>query len=128
MSFFQRIITAGLVLSSLSTTATELMPDIERSTTIVFVQGTKYFVHTVKKGETLYSISKAYEVSEAEIKQHNPSVADGLKIEQTIRIPVSDKQIASNDKKRNKQFRFLHILEPFLPYMANHISAIIPQT
>lgn len=111
MSFFQRIITAGLILSSLSTTAAELMPDIKRSTTIVFVQGTKYFVHTVKKGETLYSISKAYEVSEAEIKQHNPSVADGLKIEQTLRIPVSDKHIANNDKKRKKEF-IAHKIKP----------------
>lgn len=103
MRFFQFIITAAF-LSTVTATATNLMPDIERSTTIVFVNGKKYIVHTVKKGETLYSLSKAYEVSEDDIKLHNPAVADGLKIDQTIKIPVSEKQLANHDKKRKKEF------------------------
>ena len=104
MRFFPLIITTGLILSALTASANELMPDIERSTTIVFVNGKKYIVHTVKKGETLYSLSKTYQVSEDEIKEHNPAVADGLKIDQAIKIPFSEKQAASNDKKRKKEF------------------------
>ena len=103
MRFFQLFITAGL-LTTLTATATSLTPDIERSTTIVFVNGKKYLVHTVKKGETLYSLSKTYGVSEEDIKSHNPAVADGLKIDQAIKIPVSEKQLANNDKKRKKEF------------------------
>ncbi|MBQ1254063.1 MAG: LysM peptidoglycan-binding domain-containing protein [Alistipes sp.] len=104
MRFIQLFITAGFILSTLTSLGVELMPDVKRSTTIVFVNGKKYFVHTVKKGETLYSISKAYETSEEIIKQHNPSTTDGLKIDQAIKIPVSEKQIASNEKKRKKDF------------------------
>ena len=104
MKIFQRIITTGLILSSLATTAANFVPDIKRSTTIVFVNGKKYFIHTVKKGETLYSIAKTYQVSEEEIKQHNPMAADGLKVDQALKIPVSEKELATTEKKRKKDF------------------------
>ena len=104
MKIFQRIITTGLILSSLATTAANFVPDIKRSTTIVFVNGKKYFIHTVKKGETLYSIAKTYQVSEDEIKQHNPMATDGLKVDQALKIPVSDKELATTEKKRKKDF------------------------
>lgn len=111
MRFFQLFITAGFILSTLSAVGSDLMPDVKRSTTIVFINGKKYIVHTVNKGETLYSLSKTYQISEEEIKQHNPAVADGLKIGQAIKIPVSEKQIASNDKKRKKEF-IAHKIKP----------------
>lgn len=104
MSFFQRILIAALMLSTLTASGAEPSPDNGRTATIVFINGKKYFVHTVKKGDTLYSISKAYGVSEEDIKQNNLAVADGLKIDQTLRIPVSEKQLAANDKKRKKEF------------------------
>lgn len=104
MRFIKFFTIAGFILSTLTTLGVELMPDVKRSTMIVFVNGKKYFVHTVKRGETLYSISKAYETSEEEIIKHNPSAKDGLKIDQAIKIPVSEKQIAGNDKKRKKDF------------------------
>ncbi len=104
MRFFQRILTATLLLTSLSAGAVEVMPDIEQSKVIVFISGKKYYVHTVKQGNTLYSIAKAYGISEEEIKQHNPSVANGLKIGQSVRIPVSEKSTAQVEKKRKKEF------------------------
>lgn len=104
MRFFQRILTLGLLLSSLTSVAVEYMPDIEPSKVIVFISGKKYYVHTVEQGNTLYSIAKAYNVSEAEIKEHNPSVTEGLKIGQTIKIPVSEKSAAQVDKRRKKEY------------------------
>ena len=106
MRILQRIITLGVAMLSLSALAAEYMPDIKKSEVIVFINGKKYYVHTVKSGDTLYSIAKAYGVEEALIKENNPAAADGLKIDQSIKIPVSEKalQEARNEKKRKKDF------------------------
>ena len=52
-----------------------------------------YVEHTVKKGETLYSISKTYGVSISNITSLNPEVEkSGLKTGQVIKIPTANKQ------------------------------------
>lgn len=106
MRIFQRVITICLIVASLSAVATEYMPDIAKSKVIVFINGKKYYVHTVKSGDTLYSMSKAYGVSEDAIKECNPTVADGLKLDQTVKIPVADNATADarEVKKRKKEF------------------------
>ena len=106
MKIFQRVITICLIVASLSAVATEYMPDIAKSKVIVFINGKKYYVHTVKSGDTLYSMSKAYGVSEDAIKECNPTVADGLKLDQTVKIPVADNATADarEVKKRKKEF------------------------
>ena len=106
MKLIQRIITLSVAMLTLSAMAAEYMPDIKKSEVIVFINGKKYYVHNVKSGDTLYSIAKAYGVEEAIITQNNPTAADGLKIDQSIKIPVSEKalQQARNEKKRKKDF------------------------
>ncbi len=86
--------------------AAEHAPAIEKSAVIVFINGKKYYVHTVKSGDTLYSIAKAYGVTENEIKECNPNVADGLRIDQTVKIPVPErtKAEARAERKRKKEF------------------------
>ena len=105
MKIFKRFIAAGLIFSTLSGTAVELMP-VEKSPVIVFINGKKYYVHTVKSGDTLYSIAKAYEVGENDIRECNPSVGDGLRIDQTVKIPVPESALikANAEKKRKKDY------------------------
>ena len=55
---------------------------------IVVVRGTKYAVHDVVKGETLYSLAKQYGVTVDDIISANAVLADGLKAGQRIKIPV----------------------------------------
>jgi len=50
--------------------------------------GTQQIVHTVAKGETLFGLSKKYNVSSEELTKLNPSIASGLKPEQELIIPV----------------------------------------
>ena len=108
MRIYQKFITLCVALSSLTITAeaVELMPDVTKSNTIVFINGKKYYVHTVKSGDTLYSMAKAYGVSEEAIKECNPTVADGLKLDQSIKVPVADNAAADirDSKKRKKEF------------------------
>lgn len=67
-----------------------------------------FTVHEVKKGETLYSISRTYGISSDEIVKLNPDVKDGVKIGKKLIIPPvhSGTSIsASSVEGRNTQFR-----------------------
>lgn len=45
--------------------------------------------HIVKKGETIYGISKAYDIAESDLYKYNPSLQDGLKADMKLSIPAS---------------------------------------
>lgn len=62
--------------------------EVTKSNEIEVIQGKKFYIHTVKKGETLYSIAKAYEVSVDAIAFENPDVFSGIKPDQKLRIPI----------------------------------------
>lgn len=61
-----------------------------RSDQVRTINGKKFFVHQVKKGQTLYSISKAYHIPMQEIIDTNPEIKQGLKANQTLLIPVPE--------------------------------------
>lgn len=51
--------------------------------------------HTVRKGETMFSICKAYKVTERDLVMVNPELRDGLKADKIIFIPrAQDRKIA----------------------------------
>lgn len=68
-------------------------PQITVSTEKVKVNGEVMLVHKVKGGETLFSISRAYNVAIEEIVRRNESLKAGLKEGSTIYIPsAADRQ------------------------------------
>ena len=54
-------------------------PEIEISQELVRIEGELFYLHNVKRRETLYSISRAYGVSEDVIQKDNPKLSEGLK-------------------------------------------------
>ena len=62
---------------------------VERSKDKVIISGTSYFIHQVKKGDTAYSIAKAYGISVEDLNRENPPAVYGIKEGQSLRIPVS---------------------------------------
>ena len=52
------------------------------------IKGKSYYIHIVEAGNTLYSISKRYNVPISVIEKENPSVADGLSLGEKVFIPV----------------------------------------
>lgn len=83
----------------------------EKSTTVVYINGSKYYIHTVQPSETLYALSKLYQVGEKTILEHNPELAAGLKAQRKIKIPFAaavSEQIPA--RKLRKQFDS-HIVE-----------------
>ena len=69
-----------------------------RGATVQTINGKKYYVHTVKKGETLYEISKKYKVSLADVLNENPGKEDKIDIGDKIKIPVTNKNKPKNDE------------------------------
>lgn len=65
--------------------------DKKDTNTLIKTSGWK--VHQVKKGETLYSLSKLYEVSIDSIKLINNGLAEGLKENEKIFIPIKQNRI-----------------------------------
>lgn len=62
------------------------------------IQQSNPFVHIVKKGETLYGLSKTYGVSQEDIIANNPQVRAGLKLGQEIVIPQPSVKESANEQ------------------------------
>ena len=72
---------------TISQTAGEQLKQI-RSTVVEQYDGKSFYIHTVKRGQTLYMISKAYGVEVNDLIRENPLVKEGIKADQKIRIPM----------------------------------------
>lgn len=75
----------------------------ERSSSIVTIEGQGYYVHTVRKGETKYGLSKLYEVSVADIDKANPQAADGLQEGQVIKVPTVQEPVEKLSARKQKK-------------------------
>jgi len=82
---------------------------IQRSNEKVLINGKVYYIHIVKKGETLYSIAKAYSVTVADITSTNPDAVHEIKIDQVLRIPVSSIRKEESIVKNN-DLQVLHVV------------------
>ncbi len=101
--FYTAFLCFGLTIGSLYGA---MAADTGRSHTIVYVNGAKFYVHTVKAGDTLYSLSKIYGVEIENITKHNPSAADGLKLDQTVKIPMMQAQTVVEKRHKKKDFEY----------------------
>lgn len=61
---------------------------VERSKNKVIISGVPYYIHQVKKGETAYSISRAYGITVEQLTKENPPAVFGINEGQSLRIPV----------------------------------------
>ncbi len=73
---------------------------VEKSKTKVIISGKPYYIHIVKKGETLYSISRAYEITIQDLTGENPSAVNGVKVDQALRIPVVESKPRPEKKEQ----------------------------
>jgi LysM repeat protein len=91
---------------------------VEKSKEKVIISGVQYYIHTIKKGETAYSISRAYGISVEDLTRENPPALYGIKIGQALRIPVNPSSnntalpAASSEKKRDESRFIYHHLRP----------------
>lgn len=92
--YFRFASTAALLLTACMTFAQFVPTEVTRSQQKTIINGKIYYIHTVLKGQTLYSISKVYEVTQEEILRENPGVdPQQLKEGQALKIPESTSQV-----------------------------------
>ena len=87
---------------------------VERTTNKVILEGTVYYIHVVKPGQTLYAISKAYNISQKEIAIENPGVISGIQIGQALKIPVEPKlleEVNTSEVLEQGEAIQIHIVE-----------------
>jgi LysM repeat protein/ABC-type branched-subunit amino acid transport system substrate-binding protein len=74
-----------------------------RSTDVKTINGKKYYIHKVEKGQSLYAIAKIYNMDVNSILAENDEAIDGLKTGQELKIPVESllpKQTAAIDTNK----------------------------
>jgi len=84
---------------------------VERSSNKVILEGTVYYIHVVKSGQTLFAISKAYSISQKEIAIENPGVISGLQVGQALKIPVvpaMEEQIDTSELEEEEESGKFH--------------------
>lgn len=91
---------------------------VEKSKDKVIISGVPYYIHQVKKGETAYSISKAYAITVEELVRENPPAVYGVNEGQALRIPVKSITMekpadqAASKKQRDETKFIYHNLKP----------------
>lgn len=66
-----------------------------KSTNIQTIDGKKYYIHKIEKSQSLYAISKLYNVSLDELYANNPDLKNGAKASQEIKIPAYNLPVQS---------------------------------
>lgn len=60
-----------------------------KSTNIQTIDGKNFYIHKIEKGQSLYSITKLYNVTLDDLYNNNPELKNGVKANQEIKIPNS---------------------------------------
>jgi len=107
----QLLIILGLVMAMLSV-ADLTAQEVVKSDVTESREGKNYYIHTTEAGQTLFAISKAYDVAVDELIFENPDAADGLSIDELLRIPVISREKQISSELRSDDFRFIfHIVK-----------------
>jgi LysM repeat protein len=84
--------------------------EVTVSTEKVFIDGQKFYLHIVESGQTVYRISKAYGVAEDTIEKYNPDAIKGIKIGDSLKIPVVE-TVAEPSSHDNEHFIY-YLVKP----------------
>ncbi len=95
ISFFTLVINAQSII-------------IPKSEIIEQHNGSSYYVHTVERGQTVYSISRAYNVTTDEIYFVNPETKQAISVGQTILIPTINKETELKEEVVATNFDFFY--------------------
>ena len=89
---------------------------VELSKEKVIISGTVYYLHAVKKGETPYSISRAYGITVEELTKDNPQALYGTKEGEVLRVQFRESQSQQSSappvqKKRDDSKFIYHVIK-----------------
>jgi LysM repeat protein len=79
----------------------------------VIIEGEVFYMHVVKAGQTLYSICKAYDISEDLVVKENPGSEVSLRIGQLLKIPVNrNKELSPTPYTPTDTTLIMHVVKP----------------
>jgi ABC-type branched-subunit amino acid transport system substrate-binding protein/LysM repeat protein len=87
LKIFITFVLIGLAVVAAGQSVQEQLKQI-RSTVVDTIEGRPFYIHTIRRGQTLYMISKAYGVEVKDIINENPGVKEGIRADETLRIPI----------------------------------------
>ncbi|MEE4286650.1 MAG: LysM peptidoglycan-binding domain-containing protein [Mariniphaga sp.] len=101
---------------------------IDETLTQTLVETGNYFEHTIVSGETLWSITRKYDVSEDELKRINPVLESGFPAGVTIKVPVKKSELSSAEPVNENAF-LRHVVQPgeTLFRLASQYNLSIPE-
>jgi LysM repeat protein/ABC-type branched-subunit amino acid transport system substrate-binding protein len=92
------VIFVFLLQTSFSYSQEPKSAQVRKTKSSAIINGSKYYLHTVEKGQTLFAIAKFYKKEVNEIVLENPEAINGIKPGQVLRILVDKKEpVALND-------------------------------
>ena len=119
MRIFRQISLYFLILLLLVSSVSYSQVVVQRSDNKVVISGVAYYIHLVKKGETAYSVSRAYGIKVEDLVKENPPALYGLTDGQTLRIPITSvtgvktEPVPQTSKKQRDEANFIyHTLNP----------------
>ena len=101
-----------LLQMALSIKAQQNQPS-NKSEIIETIDGKDFYIHFVKKGETLFTIARAYGITVDDIFKTNPTASEGIYEGKILKIPVKNKTgqaVEKKEKEPEKDF-FYHIVK-----------------
>ncbi|MFK5855173.1 MAG: LysM peptidoglycan-binding domain-containing protein [Bacteroidota bacterium] len=81
---------------------------IHKSDIIEMRNGRSFYIHTVQKGQTVYSIAKAYDVTPDEIYFENPGTNQSISINQELLIPTVNKETELKNDVVDTNYNFFY--------------------
>jgi len=91
----------------------EAQVPVIKSSEKVIIKGKTYYIHVVEKGQTSFSIAKAYSVTVETLHSENPEAVYGLKEGQTLKIPeVVEESVKDNPRVRDTGKYIYHPMAP----------------
>jgi LysM repeat protein len=78
-----------------------ITPTLSANTSTIVIDTNKYFTHKIFKGETIYSITRRYKITEKELAHYNPGITPNLREGDVI--IVGEKNKSNSPTKSNKQ-------------------------
>lgn len=94
---FPRLLILVTLLGFYISGFTQDFQNVSRSNITQEINGVEYYLHEVKKGETLSAISRAYHVKLKDITDSNPGITENIKPGDFIKIPVEPANPASQE-------------------------------
>lgn len=111
MAGLSRLITVFLFSFGISCGIIYAQVPVKKSDNKVIIEGKIYYLHAVKPGQTLYSITRAYEVSEKDIAIENPGVYSGLQVGQILKIPADVPKVKRKEEPIDTSKYITHALK-----------------